>query len=197
MNQVLPKPILLTDPLDIIVKGCRENDLQSQEQLYRHCYPEMIRVCHRYAGDMDGAGSIFNNAMLRVFKSIHNYRNEGKLMGWVKTIVINCSLDFVKRQNKFREQSTGNIDEYEINIPAEILSRVSTKEIQKIISQLPKATATVFNLYIYEGFTHKQVAEGLGISEGTSKWHVNEGRKLLKTKLENFINSGIKTNAAQ
>lgn len=171
--------------------------MQCQEQLYRHCYPEMIRVCQRYACDMDGAGIIFNNAMLRVFKNIHIYRNEGKLLGWVKTIVINCSIDFVKQQNKFREQAASNLDEYEINIPAEVLSKVSAKEIQKIIRELPKATATVFNLYIYEGFTHKQVAESLGISEGTSKWHVNEGRKLLKAKLENFINPGIKSNAAK
>lgn len=197
MTQVLPKPTLLTDPLEIIIKGCRENDLQSQERLYRHCYPEMIRICHRYSGDMDGAGTIFNNAMLRIFKNIHSYKEKGKLMGWIKTIIIHCSLDFVKQQTRFREQASGKMDEYEIDIPAEVLSHVSAKEIQKIIRELPKATATVFNLYIYEGFTHKQVAENLGISEGTSKWHLNEGRKLLKTKLEIFINPGIKTNAAQ
>jgi RNA polymerase sigma-70 factor (ECF subfamily) len=196
MNQVLTKPILLTDPLEIIIKGCRENDLQCQDQLYRQCYPEMIKVCYRYAGDMDGAGIIFNNAMLRVFKHIHSYQDKGKLLAWIKTIVVNCAIDFIKQQNKFREQSTGDISDYEVNIPADVLSNVSAKEIRKIIQELPKATATVFNLYIYEGFTHKQVAESLGISEGTSKWHINEGRKLLKTKLENFINPGIKTNAA-
>lgn len=197
MSQVLTKPILLTDPIDILIKGCRENDLLCQEQLYRYCYPEMIRICHRYAGDMDGAGIIFNNALLRVFKNIHGYREEGKLMGWIKTIIINCSLDFVKQQNKFKEQPTADINELEVNIPAEVFSRVSAKEIQKMIRELPKATATVFNLYIYEGFTHRQVAESLGISEGTSKWHINEGRKLLKTKLETFINPGIKTNATR
>ena len=195
MNQVLTKPKLPTDPLDMILKGCRENDLPCQERLYKHCYPEMIKVCYRYAGDMDGAGTIFNNAMLRVFKHIHQYKEEGKLMGWIKTIVVNCSIDFIKQQNKFKEQSSGKIDEYEVDIPAEAFSHVSAKEIQKIIFELPKATAAVFNLYIYEGFTHKQVALNLGISEGTSKWHLNEGRKLLKAKLENFINPGIKTNA--
>ena len=197
MSRVLPKPILLTDPLEIMIKGCQENGLQSQEQLYRYCYPEMIKICYRYAGDMDGAGTIYNNAMLRVFRYIHSYTDSGKLMGWVKTIVVNCCIDFVKQQNKFKEQATGDIAEYEMNMPAEVFSTVSAKEILKIIQQLPKATAAVFNLYIYEGFTHKQVAEILGISEGTSKWHINEGRKLLKSKLENFITTGIKTNAAQ
>ena len=188
MTQLLTKPTSLINPSELILKGCREGDLHCQEQLYKHCYPDLIKICYRYAGDMDGAGIIFNNAMLRVFRHIGNYREEGKLMGWVKTIVINCSIDFVKKQNKFKEQTGRNAEEYEISMPAEAFSKVSAKEIQKIVQQLPKATATVFNLFIYEGFTHKQIAESLGISEGTSKWHINEGRRLLKTKLENFIN---------
>jgi len=188
MTTVLIKPRQLTSTPDMILKGCREEDVQSQEQLYKYCYPGMIKICYRYAGDMDGAGIIFNNAMLRVFKSIHAYKEEGKLMGWVKVIVVNCCIDFVKQQNKFNETIPGHIEEQEVSIPADALSRVSAKEIQAMIWQLPKATATVFNLYIYEGFTHKQIAESLGISEGTSKWHVNEGRRLLKTKLDNFFN---------
>lgn len=179
---------MLTHLPDTILQGCKQNNLQSQEQLYSHCYPEMIKVCYRYAGDMDGAGIIFNNAMLRVFKSINSYKEEGKLMGWIKTIVTNCCIDFVKKQNRFKEEAKGNIEEHEISIAADAFSFVSAKEIQQMIQQLPKATSTVFNLYIYEGFTHKQIAQSLGISEGTSKWHVNEGRRLLKTKLENFIN---------
>ncbi len=196
MQQVLIKQPLLTDPLDIIVKGCRENDMQCQEQLYRHCYPEMIRICHRYADDMDGAGIIFNNAMLRVFKGIHSYKEEGRLTGWIKTIVINCCLDFVKRQGRFKNQAIEPIHENEAAVPADVLSHVSAKDIRKMIGQLPRATANVFNLYIYEGFTHKQIAQSVGISEGTSKWHVNEARKLLKAKLENFINPGVTTNAS-
>lgn len=195
--QLLIKQQLLTDPLDIIVKGCRENDMHCQEQLYRHCYPEMIKVCFRYAADMDGAGIIFNNAMLRVFKNIHAYKEEGKLLGWIRTIVVNCSLDYIKQQHRFNNQTIGPVHENEITVPADALSQVSAKEIRAIIGQLPKATATVFNLYIYEGYTHKQIATSLGISEGTSKWHVNEARRLLKTKLENFINPGVPSNATR
>ncbi len=178
----------LTSPPDTILKGCRENNLQCQEQLYKHCYPDMIKVCYRYAGDMDGAGIIFNNAMLRVFKSIEKYKEEGKLMGWIRTIVTHCCIDFVKKQNKFREEAKENSEEQETFFAAEAFSFVSAKEIQQIIRQLPKATATVFNLFVYDGFSHKQIAESLGISEGTSKWHVNAARKILKEKLVNFIN---------
>src|ERR1044071_4785304 len=158
MSQVLTKPILLTDPLEIMIKGCRENNLQSQEQLYRYCYPEMIKICCRYAGDLDGAGIIFNNAMLRVFKSIRNYHHEGKFMGWVKVIVVNCALDFVKKENRFKEVQLTAAQEEQTGISEEAFSKVSVKEILKIIQQLPRATATVFNLFIYEGFTHPQIA---------------------------------------
>jgi RNA polymerase sigma-70 factor, ECF subfamily len=192
MSQVVTKPILLTDPLEIIIKGCRENDMPSQEQLYRHCYPEMIRICCRYAGDLDKAGIIFNNAMLRVFKSIRNYRHEGKFMGWVKVITVNCALDFIKKENKFKEEQLTAVQEEQLSISEEAFAKVSVKEIQRVINQLPRATATVFNLFIYEGFTHPQIAVALGISEGTSKWHVNEGRRILKSRLEHLFNLEMK-----
>lgn len=185
----------MTDPHEILIRGCRENDLQCQEQLYRLCYPEMIRICLRYAGDMDGAGIIYNNAMLRVFRHIGNYRHDGKLLAWVKTIVIHCCLDHAKKKGLNREEKLDAAQEEQVSIPDEVFARVSAKEIQKIISQLPVATHTVFNLYIYEGYTHKQVAGALGIAEGTSKWHVNEARRILKSKLEHYLNPVVKTNA--
>ncbi len=187
MTQVLHKPKHLTDPTDIIIRGCRQNDLQCQEQLYRLCYPDMIKICCRYAGDMDGAGIIFNNAMLRVFKNIGAYHHQGKLTAWVKTIVINCCLDYIKQKSKFVDQPVTADHENEIAIAVEAFNHVSAKEIQKIINELPKATAAVFNLYIYENFTHKQIGKNLGISEGTSKWHVNDARKKLKTMLQEFL----------
>jgi len=134
--------------------------------------------------------------MLRVFKNLGNYSTQGKFRAWVTTIVVNCCIDFVKQQNKFREHVSNTIDQYEADVPAEVLGMVSAKEIRQMIQQLPKATAIVFNLFVYEGFTHRQVSERLGISEGTSKWHINEGRRLLKAKLELFTNHGVKTNAA-
>jgi len=186
MIQVLTKPKPLTDPHDIIIRGCRENDLHSQEQLYRQFYPEMIKICQRYAGDIDGAGIIFNNAMMRVFKSIKKYQHDGKLGAWIKAIVINCALDHIKTTAKIKEASITIITE-EIPVDDYIFEKISAKEIQFAIKELPKATATVFNLFVYEGFTHKQIGEALEISEGTSKWHVNEGRRLLKTKLKHLL----------
>lgn len=179
----------------ILVKGCKQNDVLCQEQLYKLFYPDLIKICFRYANDMDGAGIIYNNAMLKIFKGIGNYHEEGKLAGWIKTVVINCCIDFCKRKRIF-SNSVNTFSEEEITILPEVFDRLSGKDIQQLVAQLPKATGTVFNLYIYEGFTHKQIGLQLGISEGTSKWHVSEGKKLLKLKLENITETELKTNAA-
>lgn len=195
MSQVLPKTALLSDPHEILVHGCLRNDLQCQEQLYRLFYPEMIRICCRYTGDMDKAGSVYNNAMLKVFRGIGNYRHEGRLAAWIRTIVVNCCLDHVKENNHIAEEELRIVHTEQESISSEALSNVSVKEIQRVINTLPPATAAVFNLYVYDGFTHKQISEALGISDGTSKWHVNEGRRILKIKLEHFLNPAVKTNA--
>lgn len=195
MAQFYLKRQKLTNNLDILLKGCRNNDIQCQQQLYKLCYPEMIKVCYRYAPDADGAGSIFNDAMLRVFKNIGNYTDEGKLMAWIRTIVINCSIDFCKKRNVFK-RSVPYFNEDESLIDPEVFNRVSGKEIQQLLKTLPPATATVFNMYVYEGFTHKQIGEVLAISEGTSKWHLSEARRLLKTQLEIFFTTELKAHAA-
>ncbi len=195
MNQLLPKKRFLTANTDTLIKGCRQNDIQSQEQLYKLYYPDMIKICYRYGKDADSAGTIYNNAMLKVFKSISNYKEEGKLAGWIKTIVVNCSIDFCKQQQLFTPLDNFQYAE-EGSINPEVFNTVSGKEIQQLIKQLPGATAMVFNMYLYEGFTHKQIGEQLGISDGTSKWHVSEAKKILKLKLENFTTKELKTNAA-
>jgi RNA polymerase sigma-70 factor, ECF subfamily len=187
MSQAAHKPKHLTDPTDIMIEGCRRNDLQGQERLYRLYYPDMIKICCRYAGDMDGAGIIYNNTMLRVFKNMNSYRHEGKLTGWIKTILINCCLDYLKQKNKFVNKEITEEIGRELSMDEGIPGNLSAKEIQKTINQLPGATSAVFNLYIYENFTHKQIGESLGISEGTSKWHVSDARKKLSVLLKEYL----------
>lgn len=141
----------------------------------------MIKICMRYGGDMDEAGSIYNNAMLKVFKSLANYQEEGKLNAWIKKVVVNAAIDQVRKRQRF--DMTDISDAAEVNIPATAFHQISFKEIQAMILKLPDATRTVFNLYSYEGYKHKEIGALLGISEGTSKWHMNQARKLLSQEL--------------
>jgi RNA polymerase sigma-70 factor, ECF subfamily len=194
MEQSIKKRLLHTN-LDILIQGCRQNDLQCQQQLYRLCYPDMIKVCFRYAPDADGAGTIFNDAMLKVFRHLDGYSETGKLMGWIKTIVVHTAIDFCKKKNIF-SQSVPYFPESDEGLPPEALDRLSGREIQQWVAELPRATATVFNMYVYEGFTHRQIGELLGISEGTSKWHVSEAKKMLKKKWAFINQTELQANAA-
>lgn len=145
----------------------------------------MIKICYRYGKDSDEAGSIFNDAMLKIYKNLNNYKDQGTFFAWVKVIVINTCLDYCKKKTGFT--SSSNIYEDDIvTIEPEVFNTVSSKEIQKLIKKLPLATAIVFNLYVYEGYTHKQIGEILNISDGTSKWHFSEAKKSLKIKLKKF-----------
>lgn len=155
----------------------------------------MIKVCSRYANDSDGAGTIFNNAMLRIFKSIGEYKEEGKLNAWIKKIVVHCCIDFCKKKVLYVQNIDEEVNE-EVSISSGVFNVISAKEIQKIIGLLPASTGIVFNMYVYEGFTHKQIGENLGISDGTSKWHLSEAKKILKSKMENFSSTSTKVNAA-
>jgi RNA polymerase sigma factor (sigma-70 family) len=185
----------LSAQTDILIKGCQQNELHSQEQLYKLFYPDMIKICFRYTNNAGDAGTIYNNAMMRVFKNIMQYNDEGKLVAWIKTIVVNCCIDFCKRKNIF-QQSVPYVDQNEAVIRPEAFDRLSGKEVQQLIAQLPPATATVFNLFVYEGMTHKQIGGQLDISDNTSKWHVAEAKKLLKQKLETFTETELQRNAA-
>ncbi len=175
--------ILSPDALMQVITGCQQQNMASQEQLYKYCYPAMIRICLRYATDMDTAGLIYNNAMLRVFKHIDRYEDEGKLMAWIKTIVVNCCLDHVKQRQRFPDTVPLDASEESASIPAQALNGLSARDVYRLIQSLPKATAVVFNLYVYEGFNHREIGQALGIAEGSSKWHLSEARRLLKEKL--------------
>jgi RNA polymerase sigma-70 factor (ECF subfamily) len=136
---------------------------------------------------MDGAGTIYNNAMLRVFRAMADYRHENKLGAWIRSITVNCCIDYVKQRTRFTNKVHIGETVPEASEDGGIPGNISAKEIQRIINQLPGATSAVFNLYIYENLTHQQIGKALGISEGTSKWHVSEARKRLRSSLKEFI----------
>jgi RNA polymerase sigma-70 factor, ECF subfamily len=164
--------------LSTIVVGCIRQELKAQEQLYRLCYNEMMKVCTRYTSNLDDAGACYNEAMLKVFTNIDKMRNEGKIIGWIKTIVVNTCIDHCRKKTLFVTRADESIPDVQME-PA-VYSKFNSGDIFKMVQQLPKATATVFNLFIYEGYKHEEIATSLKISVGTSKWHVAEAKRLLK-----------------
>jgi RNA polymerase sigma-70 factor (ECF subfamily) len=177
-----------------IIKQCADGEKNAQEELYRRCYVPMIKVCNRYARDMDEAGTIYNEAMLKVFNNLHQYKNKGDFEAWVQRIVVNTCIDCIRKQARFIHQSIDSVSETSQIINPDVYERFSGNDIIRLIQQLPRNTALVFNLFVLEGYKHEEIGKIAGISTGTSKWHMNEARRLLKEQLDQLLKKEIYLN---
>jgi RNA polymerase sigma-70 factor (ECF subfamily) len=173
---------------ELIINGCKQNNLQSQEALYKSCYPAMMKICLRWCANRDDAAALYNQAMLKVFSSLHTYTDEGRLLSWIRTVMINTCIDSTRQKAVYNSgmQLTEEFDAV-VYVEPEAAGNISAKEILALVQALPANLRTVFNLYAIEGYTHEQVGTMLGIPAGTSKWYAAEARKLLKQKLEKTL----------
>lgn len=168
-----------------LIQGCLANDRKAQEQLYRELYSFAMHIALRYARDESDASEIMSAAFLKVFRSIHAFDStKGSIHAWLKRIVINEALDHIKQRNKFATMELEGAEEP--GIENTVTEKIDMAAIMALIRQLPPATHSVFVLYVTEGYSHKEIAEICGISEGTSKWHLSEARRILKQQLSNI-----------
>jgi RNA polymerase sigma factor (sigma-70 family) len=166
-----------------ILEGCANNDRRAQEQLYKQFYGPMMALCIRYTRNEEDAIEVLHNGFLKVFKHIQTYDPaKASLYTWIKTIMVNSAIDFIRSMQKFKN----NVELKEvgdISMDNEAIQRMSAVELLDLVRKLPQATRTVFNLYVVEGYNHREIAEILGISDGTSKWHLSEARRQLQQLL--------------
>jgi RNA polymerase sigma-70 factor, ECF subfamily len=174
------------DPqLEHIIQGCKNGNADSQKQLYQYCYVPMMRVCQRYHSNEQDAANGYNEAMFTVLSKINQYKNEGEFMGWVRRIMVNTSLNIIKREKKFVYKEVSETESQTFSVQPSVYGDMQAQQILDMVQELPRQTALVFNLYIMEGYTHEQIGSMLGISGNTSKWHLNNARTLLKEKMLN------------
>ena len=169
--------------LNQILDGCRHDDRKAQEKLYRNYYRAMMSLCLRYTKNEEDALEVLNTGFLKIFRNIHRYdAGKASLFTWMRAIIVNSCLDFIK--SKQAQSQTGELDRaIEVEIQPEAISKMKSVELLNIIRTLPPATQAVFNLYVTEGYNHKEIGKLLNISEGTSKWHLSEARKILQQKI--------------
>lgn len=174
---------LVAYDIALLVRQCLANNRKAQEQLYRAFYPFAMRVALRYARDEFDAADILSTAFVKIFKYLHHFdEKKGNLHGWIKKIVVNEGLDHIKGRDQF--STTVELESIaEPSIQHGSLERLGEEELMELIRTLPPAAHAVFVLYAVEGYTHKEIAQQLGISEGTSKWHLSEARKTLRASL--------------
>jgi RNA polymerase sigma factor (sigma-70 family) len=171
----------LEDDIQILVRGCLKNDRRAQEELYKRYYPAMMSLCLRYVRERSDAVEVMNDAWLKVFKKLSRYdAAKAALYTWMRTIVINTALDALRKQKAIRSHEVQGIDEEATGIDNDAISKLSGDELLGLINQLPVTTRLVFNLYSIDGFSHREIAAMLGISDGTSRWHLSDARRQLK-----------------
>lgn len=168
--------------LEQLIAGCIRNERSAQEKLYRLFYPKMMALVRRYIDHEEQAEEVLNNGYLRAFQKIRQYNFQGSFEGWIRKIVFHAVADYVKQNARYSKQIL--LVEKDEMVHKDHADRMYYDQLIELVQSLPDATRAVFNMYVMEGFTHKEIGNILGISEGTSKWHLSEGRKILKDKIE-------------
>ena len=162
-----------------LIKGCLEGDRRAQEYLYQKFSPKMYGVCLRYAGKAEDAQDILQDGFVKIFKNLHMYRGDGSFEGWIRRIFVNTAIEHYRRQVNLypvTENHENLLETKEVSA----FDSLSVKDLMKIIQQLSPGYRTVFNLYVVEGYSHKEIAEMIGISEGTSKSQLARAKGVLQ-----------------
>lgn len=162
-----------------IIEGCKRGKRSSQKKLYQHFYSYGMTVCLHYSANREEAQEILNDGFMKIFNKIDRYDDKYAFKSWLRRILINCAIDYYRRQEKHRH--TANIIPInEPHIPNEAIAKLSLDDVMYLVQQLTPAYRLVFNLYVVEGYNHREIAEKLGISEGTSKSNLAKARGKLR-----------------
>lgn len=166
-----------------LIKGCLENDRRMQQQLYNRFASKMYGVCLRYTGNADDAQDILQDGFVKVFRKLDSFRGEGSFEGWIRRIFVNTAIEHFRRKNYLQpvtEKEESQIESKTVSA----LDGLSEKDILKLVQQLSPGYRTVFNLYVVEGFSHKEIASMLDISEGTSKSQLSRAKVILQDMIK-------------
>jgi RNA polymerase sigma factor (sigma-70 family) len=174
---------------NLLVNGCLQNNRRAQEFLYKKFHGPMASVCIRYTRNHEDALEVLQTGFMKVFKNIERFNSsKASLYTWVRTIMVNTAIDFLRQKDNWQQIDEATENEF-TGIESDAVDRLSAQELLKLVQKLPPSTQAVFNLYVVEGYMHKEIGLMLKISEGTSKWHLSEARRLLQKMLYSLTNA--------
>lgn len=177
-----------------LIEACRKCDRTAQKALYERMAPKMLSVCRRYVRDRMEAEDILVVSFTRVFERIHQFKGDGSFEGWVRRIVVNESLTYLRR-NKALYLET-DLETAERETASTVLETdLEAEDLMKLVQELPAGYRMVFNLYAIDGFSHKEIAEQIGITESTSKSQLSRARTHLQARIQQLENRSIKQQA--
>lgn len=163
-----------------LIKQVVNNNRYAQQQIYTKYASKMLSVCRQYIKDIHKAEDVMITAFMKVFTNLQSYSHEGSFEGWIRRIMINECISFLRVQKKVHYTEEEYFFEENLD---EINEQFSVEQIQSLIDALPDGYRMVFNLYAIEGYKHQEISEMLGISEGTSKSQLSHARKLLQQQI--------------
>lgn len=171
-----------------LIELCIANNNSALNEFYSKFAPKMFGVCLRYARNRDEAEDFLQEGFIKVFTNLHTFKFNGSLEGWVRRIIVNTAINFYRQKYPwFEDIETSKEAKSEVHV-SDVVEEMSAKEILQLIQQLPEGYKMVFNLYVIEGYQHKEIAEMLGVSENTSKSQLLKARRALQEMLSKVSN---------
>ncbi len=169
-----------------LINGCKEGNRRMQEEMYRRFSPRMYAVCLRYAGNAEEAEDILQEGFIKVYKKLDSFRGDGSFEGWVRRIFVNTAIEHFRRKRYLQpvtEREENTIEGKSLSA----LDGLAEKDVLALIKELSPGYRTVFNMYVVEGYTHKEIADMLGISEGTSKSQLSRAKVILQEMVRKYL----------
>ena len=166
-----------------LIEGCKRGDRKAQKELYEIYSRKMMGVCLRYIGDRETARDLLQDGFIKVFTSIDSYSGNGSFEGWIRKIFINSALEYLRKSDVLREAVGFDLSIDQIGFDDFIISEISASELLKLVQDLPNSLRAVFNLFAIEGYSHKEVAKMMDISESTSRSQYVRAKQLLQSRI--------------
>ena len=170
-----------------LIQGCISGNRQMQELLYQKYSSKMYGVCLRYSGNIEDANDLLQEGFIKIFKNLIKFRGEGSFEGWIRRIFVNTSIEHFRKKVKLynvTEVQENTIEDDDLTI----LDTLAEKDIISLVNELSPGYKTVFNMHVIEGYSHKEIADILGINEGTSKSQLARAKGVLKKSVEKRLN---------
>ncbi len=176
-----------------ILKACARDDRKAINLLYEYAFKILMPICFRYNNNEEDARASFNAGFIKILKGLERIEEEINFDAWSRRIMVNSLIDEYRKNKKYnsrisRSDSEAELDYYSEGRSNDAISNLGYENIIMLVKELPVTTAHVFNLYVIEGYSHKEIGDQLDMSEGTSKWHLSTARKLLREKLDRLEN---------
>jgi RNA polymerase sigma factor (sigma-70 family) len=172
---------------EYLCQGCLEGHRLAQELLYRRHFPRLMPIALRYLNNREEAVEVLNQAFLKIFSSIPSYKATGSFAGWMARIVFNTTIDFVRQRTIYRQRMDFE-SSADMPVVTNAIDHLAAEDILALIQKLPANQRTIFNLYVIDGYKHREIADMMNIDENTSKWHLSQARLQLQKMLGHTSN---------